>query len=182
LPPGLPPARPPKNDGVGGISVGIGNISASISNVSNNIVALSSSISDLQEKLDEMEDCVCPVSYEKTSSSLGQGRSGTASLPSHCIQVKLQLTQIPSNAKVQSGGPGHPEYYFCGYVEFGDGGSFGERIPVSVVDSIFTVPPWASSFGWSLYQGYDCVVTAIALSPSEANSELAYLQMKKKPS
>lgn len=171
-PPTLPPAREPQPIDC---DIDIELMQEEFTTVNNNI-------SGLDEKLDEVKDCSCPVKYTTSIVGLGSGNSGVVALPTNAIQIRLSLTQQPQNAKIQDGGTSHPDYYFCGYVDFGDGTGLSERRAVSVADSVFECPVWATSFGWSLYTGYDCAVSARTLVPEKAGAQLAVRQMKLPPS
>lgn len=138
-------------------------------------------IADVQETVDDVKECSCPVGYDTQVTSLGGGRAGVAALPSNCIAVRLTLTEIPSNAKVQNSDTGHPDFFFCGYYDFGDGSALSARTPLSVESSYLEKPLWATSFGWSLYNGYNCTVTALSLVPEKPGAQLASVQMKVAP-
>lgn len=136
----------------------------------------------LKELSEDIQECSCPIPYETQVQASGSGNSGEIGLPANAIQVRLDLTQIPENAKIQSGGDNAPLQYFCGYVSFGDGARYGARIPINVANSVFEVPTWATGFSWSLYTGYLGVVSTVTLIPEKQDSELVIRQMKKKAS
>jgi hypothetical protein len=136
----------------------------------------------LEPILDDIKDCSCPVGYEVSSVGGGSGNSGVVALPSRTIQVRLSLTDIPDNPKtIQNGGSDAPLQYFCGYYSFGDGSGLGARTAINVAQSVFEVPVWASSFSWSLYDGYSASVTFVTLVPEKAGAELASRQLKLAP-
>lgn len=139
------------------------------------------SIQAIKTELDDVKNCSCPVSYNVNTVALGAGISGYVALPSNCIKVALTLNKIPANAKTQKSNGSEPTKYFCGYFYWGDGTGRSERVGISVQQSVFFPPLWATSFGWDLYLGYDCTVSATNLIPSKSNSELASVQMKVKP-
>lgn len=157
------------------------NAPCDLSGVIAKIDTLTAKTDALQDDVDDVKDCACPVGYQVTSQAIGSGSSGVVVLPSNTIQVRLNLTTIPANAKIQDGGQNHPDFLFCGYVDFGDGTGLSERRPISVAQSTFECPIWATSFGWSLYLGYDCSVTAVKLQPDKAGAQLAYRQMRTAP-
>jgi hypothetical protein len=139
-------------------------------------------LTEVKAKLDDIKDCSCPVNYSVNTVALGSGIAGYSALPSNSIKVNLTITQSPSNAKTQKSYGSEPENYFCGYYYWGDGTGRTERIAVSTLQSVFYKPDWASAFGWNLYLGYNCSVTASYLQPDKAGSQIATLQMKKAPS
>lgn len=139
-------------------------------------------LTNLEIKTEEIKDCSCPVSYTQGTVTLGGGEGGVVALPTNCVQVRLQLTTIPLNAKFQEGRGDSPDQYFCGYYSFGDGVGQGARVAINTAQSVFEVPVWATSFSWNLYVGYDCIVTGVRLVPSKQDSELISRQMYLKPS
>lgn len=139
-------------------------------------------LTTLQNTSNDIKDCSCPVNYSVNTVALGSGIAGYAALPSNSIKVNMTITQSPSNAKTQKSYGTEPENYFCGYYYWGDGTGRTERIAVSTLQSVFYKPDWATAFGWNLYLGYNCSVTASYLQPEKAGSQIATVQMKKAPS
>jgi hypothetical protein len=137
---------------------------------------------DYTNILNDIKDCSCPVNYSVSTVALGSGIAGYSALPSNSIKVNMTITQSPSNAKTQKSYGTEPTNYFCGYYYWGDGTGRTERIPVSTLQSVFYKPDWATAFGWNLYLGYNCSVTASYLQPDKAGSQIATVQMKKAPS
>lgn len=131
--------------------------------------------------LDDIKDCSCPVGYTTNVLSIGNGNSGVAALPTNAIQVRLNLESIPNNAKIQSGGDNAPIMYFCGYYRFGDGTGLSARTAISSEQSTIEVPLWATSFSWSLYEGYDCNVSCVTLVPEKEGAQLISRQMRVAP-
>lgn len=145
------------------------------------IETVDAKVETLQETADDIKDCSCPVDYTVGTVALGSGEGGVVSLPSNCIQVRLEITSSPENAKIQAGSGSHPDYLFCGYFDFGDGVGLSERTAISTYQSTFEVPIWATSFGWSMYSGYVATITGVVLNPEKPGAELAIRQMKLGP-
>lgn len=152
-----------------------------LSSVISAVSTVSGKVDAVKTELDDVKNCACPVLTTPASTTLGSGISGYASLPANCIKVALTLNSIPANAKTQKSNGSEPTNYFCGYYYWGDGTGRTERIPISVVQSVFFKPDWATAFGWNLYLGYSATAVATYLVPSKSNSEFGKLQMKLKP-
>lgn len=150
--------------------------------VINRLNDIEATLDGIDVELDDIKECTCPVGYTKNTVALGSGDSGVVALPTNCIQVRLNLTSIPANPKIQSGGSNAPVQYFCGYYSFGDGVGLGARTAINVQQSTFEVPLWATSFSWSLYEGYDATVSCVTLVPEKEGAQLATRQMKTAPS
>lgn len=141
-----------------------------------------SRLDSLKELSEEIQECSCPIAYDAEVVNVGgPSRSGEGVLPRNTVRVNLFLIQIPDNAKVQFAGEDAPLQYFCGYVAFGNGVTYGPRIPVNTARSTFEVPVWATSFYWGLYAGFTARVERETLVPEKPDAELAVRQMKKKP-
>lgn len=145
------------------------------------LTEIKSKLNAIDSQLDDIEECACPVPATQETVSLGAGEAGSAALPLHCTGVSLFLTSIPLNPKIQAGGGNEPPFYFCGYYCWGDGAGRSERIPLSGANNILFPPLWATSFSWSLYEGYSASVAAYKLTPEKSNSEFASKQMRLKP-
>ncbi len=158
-----------------------GTSTCDLSSVNAQLTAIKTTIDQTKTIVTDVKDCACPVRYSTSYVQIGNGNSGVAALPSNCIQVRLQLSKIPKNAKIQDGGANASTFYFCGYYAFGDGAGESSRSPLSVQNSTLAVPLFATSFRWTLYQGYDCTVVAVTLVPEKSGSQLATVQMKKAP-
>jgi hypothetical protein len=158
-----------------------GTSNCDLSPVTSRLDSQATQLTAIKTELDDVKDCSCPRTYTVGTVALGTGICGYVALPSNCIKVSLSLTQIPLNAKTQKSNGSEPVKYFCGYYYWGDGTGRTERVAVSVAQSVFFPPVWATSFGWDLYLGYNSTVTATVLNPTKSDSELAVRQMKKTP-
>lgn len=159
-----------------------GNAPCDLSPILTRLSTIESKLNTIDLQLDDIEECTCPVAYTQLEVALGSGTGSVVSLPSNAIQVRLNLTSIPANAKTQKGSGTAPQQLFCGYYAWGDGVGLSERVPINTAVSSFEVPVWASSFCWNLYLGYSASVSCITLVPEKNNAELAVRQMKMKPS
>lgn len=157
------------------------NAPCDLSPILNRLSTISTKLNDMDLQLDDIENCACPVGYTESVVSLGSGNGSVVGLPSNAIQVRLNLTSIPANAKTQKGSGNAPQQLFCGYYAWGDGVGLSERIPINTAASAFEVPVWASSFCWNLYLGYSADVSCVTLVPAKSGAELAVRQMKLKP-
>jgi hypothetical protein len=138
------------------------------------------SLTAIKTELDDVKNCSCPVSYTVNTVALGSGVDGYAALPSNCTKVSINITTKPNNAKTQKSNGTEPAVYFCGYMYWGDGTGRSERVPISFLQTVYDPPVWSTAFGWNLYLGYSCTVTATSLSPSKSGAEFSSRQLKNK--
>ena len=89
------------------------------------------------------------------------GPSGQELLPEKSVLVKINVIQAPPNIRTQSGGAFGPEVRYQGWMSFGKGGYFGERIPLSYENNIYPVPVECDSVSWTVYDGGNAQVYAI---------------------
>ena len=151
--------------------------------VTTRLDSITGQLNGIDVQLDDIQDCTCPVGYNVSTIASSTANSGVVSLPTNTIQVRLALVNIPDNPKViQNGGAGAPLQYFCGYYSFGDGTGLGARTAINTAQSVFEVPLWATSFSWSLYEGYTGAVSFVTLVPDKAGAQLASRQLKLAPS
>lgn len=74
-------------------------------------------------------------------------------LPRQCAFCTIELTEIPRNAKTQSGIQA-PDVFYAGWAEFGANGSYLPREPIHFTNSCFTPSTFADGFAFTLAAGY----------------------------
>ena len=68
--------------------------------------------------------------------------------------VRVTLTTIPDNARIQNGDDG-PDVYYAGWFEFTSEGYNYGRQPIHWISSLFKKPPGATGYAYTLYQGFN---------------------------
>lgn len=74
--------------------------------------------------------------------------------------VEVQLTQVPANAKMQSGGTA-PRVVYAGWFEFQRAGKSLPREPIHFDGGVFLAPTGVDGYAWTLYDGYQGTATEI---------------------
>lgn len=151
-----------------------------LSPVVNRLINLQSDVEDLIETAEDIKDCSCPVPYDLVVTDLGVTEGDIFVLPPSAESIRVYMLSAPKNPKFQVGRGGHPDQYFWGYYEFGDGVALSERIPLNTETGWFPVPPFATTFAINLYLGYTARVEVVSAVP-EKPAEFAGRQMKLKP-
>lgn len=109
-------------------------------------------LSEVYKRLAEIKACACPVPTVVLSDLLGEARGLTASLPSRSLYVVLQSQPTSAN-RYQASEGNAPDINYLGWISFGVGGLFGQRISVSFANSAFLVPLGATQVAYSLVFG-----------------------------
>jgi len=76
------------------------------------------------------------------------------------IAIVVNITQIPSNADVSSGG-GAPDVYYAGWVEFKNKGTFYERQFINFQNSRFNAPDENDGYAVTYKNGFSGQITEI---------------------
>ena len=100
--------------------------------------------------------------------NLGGGAVPTEDAPTQGTQrdvkglayVKVTITKIPNNAKMQFGLQG-PNLLYAGWFEFLRGGEALPREPLSFANGIFKAPQGADGYAYTLYVGFEATVTPV---------------------
>jgi len=74
--------------------------------------------------------------------------------------VQIVLTQVPKNAKTQSG-DGAPDVIYAGWFEWKQAGFKLPRQPIHFLDNIFLAPKGVDGFAYTLYTGFNGKATSI---------------------
>lgn len=74
--------------------------------------------------------------------------------------VEIQITQVPANAKMQSGNTA-PRVLYAGWFEFQRAGKSLPREPIHFDGSVFLAPSGVDGYAFTLYTGYQGVATEI---------------------
>lgn len=115
--------------------------------------------------LKEIKECACPPDRTTSTATLGQGDSGSFSLPADSLQVILTVTQRTDQVRSQSGNAGGQNIYYLGSYSFGSSGRYGDRMPVSFMSSVFQCRERDSNFQYQLNFGSVATVEVVYLNP-----------------
>lgn len=117
-------------------------------------------LDDIKTEEDEIKDYVKPKEYEEHTIVLGSGSGGVFNLPALTFGVGISLTSFPTNAKMQSGNGG-PDVIYAGWHSFSTYASHqGVRNPIHYESQVYPVPLNATSFSYTLYNGFEGTVVA----------------------
>lgn len=122
-------------------------------------------LTEVLKKIKELHDCVCLEGREIASKSLGYGDSGSYSLPVDTIAVFVEVTQIGSQVRRQSGNANGQTILYIGSYAFGIGSGYSDRNPISFEHNGFFAPERAEKFEFQLNFGSIAQVTAMYLKP-----------------
>lgn len=128
-------------------------------------------LDDIKRRIDdiqtELEDC-CeaekpfpPPDPQKVATQIvATGRSGVGLIPSGTYKVTLEITQRPTQEKIQFGLVA-TDVLYAGWAWFETSGAMGERMKVDALEKVF-VPParGGDKFNYTLYAGYSAIIRA----------------------
>lgn len=120
-------------------------------------------LDDIKKKLDELEECACEEPPEEGAllqDIIGSGTGGIFSLPERTEFVRLELTVLPSNERIEFGNGTAQNVIFAGWYSFGTSQGDGDRMPVSYASNCFFAPKGASRFSYTVRKGATAVATA----------------------
>lgn len=92
----------------------------------------------------------------------GEANSRVINLPEFTLYVRIQLIDIPVNAKRQPG-DNAPDVIYAGWCAYGFDAFGGERLPVHYALQELPAPVGAGTFSYTLYNGYTAAVTVYYL-------------------
>ncbi len=106
------------------------------------------------ERLAKLEECACPSFEGLSPQVLGEGNSLIASLPEKSRWVRVELLQLPPNARSWNG-LSAPSPVTAGWAWFSlsNGEDMGDRMPLDAMSKAFQVPPGARRFAFTVYTG-----------------------------
>lgn len=122
---------------------------------------------EILEELAKLKKCACPDDRELATQGLGSGDSISASLPDDTIRVSVQVTDVSSKVRTQSGNEEGETVYFLGWYAFGRDDKWDDRKPISHLYSEFCAPKRANMFTFTLVFGSSASATATYLLPSD---------------
>lgn len=115
--------------------------------------------------LKEIKECACPPGRATDTATLGQGDSGSFSLPADALYVILTVTQRGDQVRSQSGNSSGQNIYFLGSYSFGSSGKYGNRKPVSFMSSVFQCHERDANFQYQLNYGSIATAEVVYLRP-----------------
>lgn len=121
----------------------------------------------IEDLLKELEDCACDDKdlAGLTATPGVNARSQCISVPiSRNRYVALAVTQIPPNAKSQSGDSA-PDVYFAGWAWFKSGDYMSERLPIDAEGKLFKNPGGFETFCYTMQNGYLSTPIILDLPP-----------------
>lgn len=122
----------------------------------------------IKDKLDEIdqeiEECCDrlapfdpPPNAKVGSDEVMIANSGNFVIPSKTFKVTLEITQRPTQEKVEFGNDA-PNVVYAGWAWFGDGLSVGQRLPVDADFKVFSPPERVSKrFAFTMRRGYQAL-------------------------
>lgn len=117
----------------------------------------------IKDKLDEIEECACEEDEGEgalLTDVLGSGTGGVYTLPPRCEFVKLELTVLPSNERIEFGNGTSQNVIYAGWYSFGTSEGDGDRLPVSYEENCFFAPKGATRFAYTVRKGASAIATA----------------------
>lgn len=94
------------------------------------------------------------------NTTLGNANSGDYAIPNGTYKITLEVTDTPTNQKVQFGNDGANVVY-AGWAWFGDDQFLDERMPVDADYKLYLPPErFGSRFMFTLYKGYKATIRA----------------------
>lgn len=120
-------------------------------------------LDEIKKKLDELEECACEEEEGEGAllqDIIGSGTGGVYSLPDRTEFVRLELTVLPRNERVEFGNGTSQDVIFAGWYSFGTSQGAGDRLPVSYQSNCFFAPKGASRFSYTVRKGATAVATA----------------------
>lgn len=146
-----PPTRTPDPAPTGGPSA-------------DDIKGIKDDLDDIKDDLDELKKdkkpAPPPPPDEVSTVTLVTANSGTLLLPAKTFKVTLELTERPSQEKIQYGMQGSDVIY-AGWAWFRGGLLMSERMPVDAPKKVFAIPERiADGFDFTLYAGYTAIIRA----------------------
>lgn len=117
----------------------------------------------IKDKLDEIEECACEEDEGEgalLTDVLGSGSGGVYTLPPRCEFVKLELTVLPSNERIEFGNGTSQNVIYAGWYSFGTSEGDGDRLPVSYEENCFFAPKGATRFAYTVRKGASAIATA----------------------
>lgn len=124
---------------------------------------LQKQLDEIKKKLDEIEECACDEDEGEGAllqDIIGSGTGGTFTIPERTEFVRLELTVLPRNERVEFGNGTAQNVIFAGWYSFGTSQGDGDRNPVSYENNCFFAPKGASRFSYTVRKGASAVATA----------------------
>lgn len=118
-------------------------------------------LDEVIEALEDVKDCACPPSPPFQVQQLGSGTGGVFNLPARTVFVRLVLTVLSGNAKIEFGNENSPDVYYAGWYSFGSAIAQGERKPISFQLNEYPWEEGCTTFNFNLRAGYEASVFAL---------------------
>jgi len=94
---------------------------------------------------------------------IGAGAGGEVAIPPNTSFISVTITREPNKVQEQFG-EGGPDVLYAGWCSVGRGAA-GVRTPISYRDQTVPVPPFGSTFTWTIYNGGAARIIAIVEAP-----------------
>ncbi len=106
------------------------------------------------ERLAELEECACPSFEGLSPQLLGEGNSLIASLPENSRWIRVEILQLPPNARSWNGlSAPSPVTAGWAWFSYSNGEDMGDRAPLDSMSKAFEVPRGAKRFAFTVYTG-----------------------------
>lgn len=119
-------------------------------------------LSEVYKQLADIKACACKKATVVSNSVFGNSRGLATPLPSRSQYVTLSIS-VGSSVRYQASEGNAPDVHYVGWLSFGIGGVYGERLPLSYSDNAFIVPEGADSVAFSLVFGSTGILRAYYL-------------------
>lgn len=117
---------------------------------------------NIDRDLDALLDCDrCELEKTFQSQQIAAGNSGTANVPENTYAVAVNLTQVPVNARSQSG-VNAPRVLYAGWAWFIYNSQLGDRLPIDADGKLFSPENEfaPTGFAYTLYEGFSGAAVA----------------------
>jgi len=138
----------------------VNNVDKTVNNVDksvNNVATTANTINNYVSGAVSFSSPATSGNHE-TKSTSGDSAKADQGGEDNLAWVVLELRQVPRNAKTQAGRTAQDVVY-AGWFQFSQGSNYFPREPVHFKKNIFKAPQGATSFAYTLYEGFDALVT-----------------------
>lgn len=119
----------------------------------------------MDEILEDIKECACDEETTVQSSVLGSGRGGKFTLPAKTVRVRVVITSLGSNVRLQGAEGTAPDVHFVGWYAFGSASMMGDRTSISFIENSFDCPEDSTHFAFSLNYQSVGIATAFYKEP-----------------
>lgn len=116
------------------------------------------------QRLKKLEECACEGEFTVQQQVYGKAKGNVIQLPERSFYVSLAL-ELGSGLRYQASEGIAPDLHYAGWISFGYGTKFGERLRVDFASSGFFIPKGATHFAYSLVFNTSAVPTVLYRVP-----------------